>query len=145
MRIIVAGGGTIGLQAAQRLTADGHDVTIIELSSTRALRLRQLGLPIVRGDAAVVPALEAAGALRAEVLAACTGTDEENLLISFVSKRHFAIGRVVALVNNPENAWLFDKSWGVDAALSPTAALLSLIGQEPSGGLPGTARAGQLS
>jgi hypothetical protein len=26
---------------------------------------------------------------------------------------------------------LFDKSWGVDAALSPTAALLNLIEQEP--------------
>ncbi len=132
MRILVAGGGTIGLQAAQRLSADGHDVTIIELSAARALSLRQLGLPVVRGDAAVLPALEAAGALRAEVLVACTGTDEENLVISFVAKRHFAIGRVVALVNTAENAWLFDESWGVDAALSPTAALLSLIEQESS-------------
>jgi len=131
MRIIVAGGGTIGLQAAQRLSADGHHVTIIELSAARALSLGQLGLPAVRGDAAVLPALEAAGALRAEVLAACTGSDEENLLISLVSKRHFAIGRVIALVNNPENAWLFDKSWGVDAALSPAAVLLSLIEQDP--------------
>jgi trk/ktr system potassium uptake protein len=131
MRILVAGGGTIGLQVAQRLSADGHDVTIIELSAARALKLRQLGLPTVRGDAAVLPTLEAAGALRAGVLAVCTGTDEENLLISLVSKRHFAIGRVVALVNNAENAWLFDKSWGIDAALSPTAALLSLIEQEP--------------
>lgn len=130
MRILVAGGGTIGLQAAQRLSADGHDVTIIELSAARALALRQLGLATVRGDAALHPTLEAAGALRAEVLIACTATDEENLLISLVSKRHFAIGRVVALVNTAEDAWMFDESWGIDAALSPTAALLRLIEQE---------------
>ncbi|HLN06897.1 MAG TPA: NAD(P)-binding protein [Acidimicrobiales bacterium] len=132
MRILVAGGGSLGLQAAQRLGADGHDVTIIELSSARASAIRQLGLATVRGDAAVAATLEAAGALRAQALIACTASDEENLLISFVAKRHFAIHRVVALVNRAENAWLFGESWGVDAAVSPTAALLSMIEQESS-------------
>ena len=130
MRILVAGGGGLGRQAAQRLQADGHDVTVIERSATRAEELRRLGLATVRGDAAVGATLEAAGALRSQALIACTASDEENLVISFVAKRHFSIGRVVSLVNNAENAWLFDDSWGVDAAVSPTAALLSMIEQQ---------------
>jgi len=130
MRILVAGGGKLGLQAAQRLSGDGHDVTIVEVSAARVLKLQPFGIPTVRGDAALAATLEAAGALRAQVLVACTAEDEENLLISLAAKRHFAIDRVVALVNQPENAWLFDESWGVDAAVSPTAALLSMIEAE---------------
>jgi len=132
MRILIAGGGNIGLQAAQRLSADGHDVTVIELSAAKADGIRKLGLSTVRGDAALAATQEAAGALKAQVLVACTATDEENLLISLVAKRHFAIGHVVALVNDAENAWLFDESWGVDAAVSPMAALLSMIEQASS-------------
>jgi len=130
MRFLVAGGGSLGLQVAQRLGTEGHEVTIIELSAVRAAELRQLGLATVRGDAAVAATLEAAGALKAGALVVCTATDEENLVISFVAKRHFAIGRVVALVNHPENAWMFDESWGVDAAVSPLEAVLSVIERE---------------
>jgi trk system potassium uptake protein TrkA len=129
-RVLVAGGGHLGLQAAQRLSADGNDVTIVELSAARVTELAHAGIRILRGDAAVAATLEAAGALRTDVLLACTGSDEENLLISFVAKRHFAIGRVVSLVNHAENAWLFDQSWGVDAAVSPMAALLAMIEQQ---------------
>jgi trk system potassium uptake protein TrkA len=139
MRIIVAGGGNLGLQVAERLEADGHEVTIVELSAARASKLHRPGLTIVRGDAAVAEILQAAGALRAEVLVACTANDEENLLISLVAKRRFAIGRVVALVNHAESSWLFDETWGVDAAVSPTAAILSMIEHESTPDEPGAA------
>jgi trk system potassium uptake protein TrkA len=130
MRVLVAGGGYLGLQAAQRLSQDGHEVTVVELSAARASTLRDLGLAVVRGDAAVAATLEAAGARRADALVACTAADEENLLISLVAKRHFSIGRVVALQNLAENGWLFNSSWGVDAAVSPTEAILRLIGED---------------
>jgi trk system potassium uptake protein TrkA len=37
------------------------------------------------------------------------------------------VPRVVARVNVEENRWLFDASWGVDAAISSVSVLVSLI------------------
>jgi trk system potassium uptake protein TrkA len=73
--------------------------------------------------------LEAAGALRADVLVACTRSDEDNLVISLLAKKHFNVPRVIARVNDPANEVLFGESWGVDALVSPSTALVSLIRQ----------------
>ena len=81
----------------------------------------------IRGDALVPPTLEAAGALQADVLVACTQSDEDNLVISLLAKKHFNIARVIARVNDPANEELFSQSWGVDALASPATALVSMI------------------
>lgn len=127
MHIVVAGGGTLGEQVAVALEGSGNDVALVEVDAARAACLAERGLTVVAGSAAVTGVLEAAGALRAEVLVACTGSDEENLVVSLLAKRRLEIPRVVARVNHDANRWLFDQSWGVDAAVSPASALVSLI------------------
>ena len=88
------------------------------------------GLRAVHGDALVPSTLEAAGALRADVLVACTQSDEDNLVISLLAKKRFNVTRVIARVNDPANDELFNHSWGVDALVSPATALVSMIRQE---------------
>jgi len=127
MHIIVAGGGTVGEQATQALEAAGNTVVVIEVDATRASDLGARGLHVVAGDACAPRRLEAAGALHADVLVACTGRDEDNLVISVLARRHFEIPRVVATVRDDANRWLFDQDWGVDAAISSAAALVALI------------------
>lgn len=127
MYIVVAGGGTLGEQVASALEGSGNEVVVVEIDPGRAASLARRGLKVVAGDAAVAGALEAAGALRAEVLVACTGSDQENLVVSLLAKRRLEIPRVVARVNDDTNRWLFDESWGVDAAISQASALVSLI------------------
>ncbi|MGA8680454.1 MAG: NAD-binding protein, partial [Acidimicrobiales bacterium] len=83
----------------------------------------------VRGQAAVPSTLEAAGALRADVLVACTRSDEDNLVVSYLAKRRFDVPRVIARVNDVANEMLFDGSWGVDAVVSPSTLLVSVIKQ----------------
>lgn len=48
---------------------------------------------------------------------AVTGNDEVNLVVSMLAKMEYGVGRVVARVNNPANAWMFDASMGVDVAI----------------------------
>lgn len=127
MYIVVAGGGTLGERVASALEGSGNEVTVVEVDPGRASSLAQHGLKVVTGDAAVAGVLEAAGGLQAEVLVACTGTDEENLVVSLLAKRRLEVPRVVARVNDDANRWLFDGSWGVDAAVSQASALVSLI------------------
>jgi len=127
MHIIVAGGGTVGEQAAQVLEAAGNTVVVIEVDATRASGLTARGIHVVAGDPCAPGRLEAAGALHADVIVACTGRDEDNLVISVLARRHFEVPRVVATVSDDANRWLFGEDWGVDAAISSGAALVALI------------------
>ena len=127
MHIIVAGGGAIGAQLAELLSASDNEVVVVERDRTRASNLSKQGLAVVTGNACRPEVLESAGALRTDVLVACTASDEENLVISVLAKRHLQIPRVVARVNIDANRWLFDSTWGVDAAISSVSGLVTLI------------------
>ena len=127
MHIIVAGGGLIGEQVARALAVGETTVSVVELDPARAADLTARGLRVVPGSASSPRRLEEAGALRADVLIASTGLDEENLVIAALARRHFAIARVVATVRDEANRWLYDQSWGVDAAFSSVSALVALI------------------
>lgn len=129
MHVIVAGGGRVGRQVAVALEHPENTVVVVEVDPDRAARLEQDGLAVVAGNACVAETLEAAGALRAQVLVACTGRDEENLVISVLAKRHLEVPRVVARLNHDADRWLFDEWWGIDAAISSSSALVGLIGE----------------
>jgi trk system potassium uptake protein TrkA len=128
MKIIIAGAGHLGEQAGHLLAAAGHQVTVIDRDRARidALAADQL-VRLVHGDACEPAVLESSGALTADLLLAAAGEDEDNLVISLLAKRQFEINRTLARVNDPDNAWLFDTRWGVDAALPASVPLVSLI------------------
>jgi trk system potassium uptake protein TrkA len=68
------------------------------------------------------------------VVAAVTGDDEDNLVISLLAKQEFAVPRVVARVNNPKNEWMFNEMWGVDVAVSTPHLLTALVEEAVSVG-----------
>lgn len=127
MNIVVAGAGTVGAQVAAALADAGNAVTLVEVDPGRAAQLAGRGMSVVVGDAAVAATLEEAGALRADVLVACTAEDPENLVISLLARRRLEIPRVVARVKDERHRWLFDETWGVDAAISSAGSLVHLI------------------
>jgi trk system potassium uptake protein TrkA len=128
MNVVIAGVGRLGAQVAHVLAAAGNDITVIDQDEERlaevAAHLDARALP---GDACEPSILEEAGALVANLLVAATGDDEDNLVISLLAKRQFAVPRVVARVNDADNAWLFDHRWGVDVAVPSAIPLVSLI------------------
>jgi len=142
-RVIVAGGGELGSALAKALLAAGNAVTVAESDQAVVAALTAKGLEVSHGDAAVPATLERAGALRADALVACTGRDELNLVISLLARSHFEVPRVVARVNDPENSWLFDSTWGVDARVSAVESMITEI-TEASGGAS-TMRLAQIS
>ena len=133
MKAIIAGAGRFGSQAAQVLAATGHQVTLIDIDDDRIADLATTTRSeVFAGDACEPTVLEEAGAHAADLLVAATGEDEDNLVIGLLAKRQFAVPRVAARVNDPDNAWLFDERWGIDLALPASAALISLV-EEASG------------
>ncbi len=134
MFVIIVGGGKTGSQLASQLISGGHQVKLIEDRPAVLLRLRQ-ELPdevIFAGDGSSPSILEGAGIERAQVLAAVTGEDEDNLVITTLARFEFGVPRVIARVNNPKNTWLFTPEMGVDVALCQSDILAKLIAEEMS-------------
>jgi trk system potassium uptake protein TrkA len=128
MKVIVVGAGRLGSQFTEALVAAGHCVTVVDLDEDRLAAVSD-GTPVraVAGDACEPSILEQAGTFVADLLVACTGDDEDNLVISLLAKHQFDVPRVAARINDPDNGWLFDDRWGVDVAVSAAAPLISLI------------------
>ncbi|MFH9861074.1 potassium channel family protein [Streptomyces sp. NPDC017202] len=128
MNVIIAGAGRLGTQIAQVLAAAHNEVTLIDSDDDRVAELEgRLPLRLVAGDACDPALLEHAGALTADLVVATTGDDEDNLVISLLAKRRFAVDRVAARVNDADNTWLFDRRWGVDVVMPAATPLISLI------------------
>lgn len=129
MKVVIAGAGNVGAYLASDLHSAGHAVLVIEVDPDVAARSAGAGVAVLVGDACEVSTLNAAGVATADVVVAATGDDEDNLVISLLSKQEFAVPRVVARVNHPKNHWLFDQTWGVDISVS-TPHLLSALVEE---------------
>jgi trk system potassium uptake protein TrkA len=134
MIAIIAGGGQTGSYLAKSLIRAGHDVTILERREGIA-RKDEKEVPeaeIVLADATDTEQLESAGARKADLVAAVTGDDEDNLVVAQLAKFTFKVPKVIARVNNPKNEWLYDKAWGVDVAVSAVHIISSIIEEEAS-------------
>jgi trk system potassium uptake protein TrkA len=128
LRIAIAGAGNVGSYVAKDLLSRRHDVTLIEQDKALIASLRdELPVNWVTGDACELYTLDAAVLSSCDVVVAATGDDEDNLVVSLLAKQEFAVPRVVARVNHPDNEWLFNESWGVDVAVSTPHLLTSLV------------------
>lgn len=127
----------MGRHLALDLSERGHEVTLIEQETAPAARARQdlpEGVRVLLGDACEPYVLEEAKLGQADVIVAATGDDEDNLVVSLLAKQEFAVPRVLARVNHPENEWMFTEQWGVDTAVSPPHILTSLVEEAVSAG-----------
>ena len=52
-------------------------------------------------------------------MAAVTGSDEVNLIVTSLARFEFGVPRTVARVNNPKNAWLFTPGDGRGRGAEP--------------------------
>jgi trk system potassium uptake protein len=128
--VLVVGGGKVGYYLAKELLDSGHEVALMEKDPTRARQIAdEVGSIVISHDGCEGKYLAEAGANRADVVAAVTGDDEDNLVICQMAKHHFDVPRTIARVNNPKNELLF-RHLGVDELISPTRMILGSIEQD---------------
>jgi trk system potassium uptake protein TrkA len=138
VRVVIAGGGSVGKFIAAQLHGGGHDVLLID-NDPAVVKRAQVdrepeGVPWFQADACEVSKLAEAGLDNADVMAAVTGDDEDNLVISLLAKQEFGVPRVVARVNNPKNEWMFNQMWGVDVSVSTPHLITALVEEAVSVG-----------
>jgi trk system potassium uptake protein TrkA len=129
-RIVIVGGGNVGLNLANRIARHAPYVSlkIVEHSRERAeLISRELGdaAVVIQGDALDKEVLIEANVQRAETIIAVTNDDETNIFASVLAKRE-GCTRAITLVNKTSYEHVLP-ALGIDAVVSPSAITISTI------------------
>jgi trk system potassium uptake protein TrkA len=136
MFVVIAGGGRTGAQLARSLLSGDHTVHVVDYRKEVLSRIHK-ELPtevIYPGNPMNTMVLEQAGIKNANVFAATTTSDEENLSLCYIAREKYGVKRTIARVNHPRNAWLFDAKFHVDVAVNHADILSRLIEEEMSMG-----------
>jgi trk system potassium uptake protein TrkA len=126
-RVVIAGGGNIGLRLANELEGK-NQVKLIERDSKRARRVSEQlkSTTVLQGDAADEELLLEENIDSADIFAALTNSEEANILSAMLAKR-LGAHKVMALINKPSYAELIE-SGSIDVAISPqTVTIGSLL------------------
>ena len=88
MKAIVIGAGEVGVNVARTLSADEHDVTVVDNSAERCEALRgELDALIVDGNGASPRVLREIDAGSVDLLAAVTSVDEVNIIAALAARQ----------------------------------------------------------
>lgn len=116
---IVCGAGRIGQRIIQRLEAEGHIVVAIDTNAEIVERLRDQGIPALRGDATMDGTLHDAGIERAATLAAVTPSDPGNAMICLTARAIAPELRLIARAEESSSTPKLRRA-GATSVLSPT-------------------------
>ncbi len=117
-RVVIAGGGNIGVRLALALEQT-NQVKIIERDPTRARQISEMvnKAIVLVGDAADEELLLEENVDNVDVFCALTNSEEANILSSMLAKR-LGAHKVMALINRPSYVDLVE-SGSIDIAISP--------------------------
>lgn len=103
MNIIIAGDGKVGSTLTRLLSAEGHDVTLIDCDAqVLEASLEQFDVMAVYGNCASMDTLLEAGVKEADLLIAATNADEVNLLCCTTAHGLNQKLHTIARIRNPE-------------------------------------------
>lgn len=132
MYVLIVGAGKVGSFLAQRLLKDNHSVALVDKDKSMCEEVtRRLDILVINGDGCSPLMLKEAGVERADVVAAVTGDDEDNLIICQLAKERFSVARTVGRVNDPKNEHIF-LELGVDIPIDATSIIARIIEEEVS-------------
>ena len=117
-RVLIAGGGRIGMHLAQLLIPD-YDVKVIERDKHRTQYLAEHldGAIVLHGDAASEELLHEENVDNTDVFCALTSDDEDNILSAMLAK-YLGARKVMSLISRPSYVHLI-QSDKIDVAISP--------------------------
>ena len=127
-KVVVAGGGDVGLRLARRLERTGKQVVVIEESTERAHECSaSLERSMVISGSALDPTvLNEIGITPNTAIVATTGNDENNIIACLLAQKlGAALG--VAIISKPEYVAIINEAGLLDRAVSPYYATMNAI------------------
>jgi trk system potassium uptake protein TrkA len=109
MNIVIVGAGRVGQTLAEKLSRDGHDVTLVEETQDNVRELSEsLDARVIAGNGATAPELRRAGIETADLVVAVTNSDEVNLVVGLLASFAFHVPRIVVRLREPDHAEGFE-------------------------------------
>ena len=114
MYVIIVGCGRVGSELARLLSAEGHDVVVVDKTQEALKRLGDTfnGLTMT-GNGFDLALLKQVGIEKADAFCAVTDGDNTNLISAQVAKKIFSVPKVFARVYDPQRAHIY-ASLGLD-------------------------------
>ena len=108
MKVIIMGCGRVGSTLAQQLTADGHDVGVIDRDpDTRELLPAGYRGDFLVGNGYHRDVLDRAGIREADAFIAVTSGDNTNIVGARIAKEDYRVPHVVARIYDPRRADIY--------------------------------------
>lgn len=122
MNIIIAGCGKVGTVLAEKLSAENHNITVIDPAAERLEYVSaSFDVMCTVGNAASYEVLKNANAQKTELLIAMTGDDAQNLLICLIAKKA-GVRNTIARVRDPvysQSVNIIKNELGLSMAINP--------------------------
>ena len=117
-RFVIAGGGETGFHLARKLERESFKVTIIEQDERRCIALANMleSTSVINAIATDPENLEEQRIGNADIFVACTGDDEDNLVMA-VKANELGAKKVMCTIGRPDYASV-TKRLGIDVAVS---------------------------
>lgn len=115
MKAIIVGCGRVGAQLANRLSHNGHQVTVVDVTAAAFTSLDvDFHGRTLEGDVLAQDMLRRAGIQGADALAAVTSSDSLNAVVAYLAQNEFGVRHVVARNYEPRFSRLYE-AFGVQA------------------------------
>ena len=102
MKVVIVGCGRVGARLALQLTDEGHEVTVIDQTSSAFSRLGEnLGGPALLGNGLDEDMLKRAGIEEADAFCALTNGDNRNIMSAEMAQHVFNVPKVVCRIYDP--------------------------------------------
>lgn len=127
MKIIIAGGGKVGMALVRKLSTEGYEVTLIDTKQNILEdAVNRFDVMAVQGNCAVISVLNQADVMNADLLIAVIGADETNLLCCVTAHNLNPNIHTIARIRTPEytdQVYDIRDAFGLSMVLNPERRL----------------------
>ncbi len=132
MKVIILGAGRVGSSVAENLVSEQNDITVVDVDPSQLMQLQErLDLRVVVGSGTHISVLETAGAGDADMLIACTTSDEVNLVACRIARQIFNVPQRIARIRSNEFVDQPDligpDGFGIDHLISPERSVTTYL------------------
>lgn len=130
MKIVIIGDGKVGYRLAKQLSEENYDVVLIDNNAGKLKEaINRLDIFCITGDGVSAEIQKEAGVPDADLVIACTTTDELNMLICLIAKR-LGAENTIARIRNPiyyEQLDMLKEDLRLSMAINPELAVANEI------------------
>jgi trk system potassium uptake protein len=127
MNILIVGAGQVGHFLSERLSLEGHQVTLLDRDQEHLTAAQdRLNVLTVLGNGASAESMEQAGIKDMDIIMAVTDFDEVNILACLLAKEygvHTRIARIKSIDYQSRGAVLSKEKLGIDLMINPDDAV----------------------